>query len=133
MVDGLRLDVRARGDGAQKTYFYKPRYYPAGIAGSFGDWIEPLPRETSFSLSAAAPDFWDRANRLQTFPQASDLWLEWTLHGPRAGAILLDSWSGELRSNTLRFSEECQRPRNRQQPTGARFTRLFTFEHQPSL
>jgi hypothetical protein len=101
-IDGLQLVVKA-ASGSQSVFRYSPRRYPAAIAGSLGEWRQPVPAHTTLQVAADPDDFLNETTRLRAWEPGAELLLRWTLHEPRPDAMLLIFWSGSLESNSCRL------------------------------
>jgi hypothetical protein len=106
MVDGLTLLVKWNAGERMGRYEYHPRRYPSFISGALTDWLAPLPIETSYTTVADVSDFGSLV-----ISKTADLSLEWLIQPPRIqkGALMSRLWTGTLRSNEIRFPEQCER------------------------
>lgn len=107
MVHGLTLLVKQGGGDRQDRYQYHPRRYPAGFSGSLTDWLAPLPIATSYTTVTEVSDFLGLV-----IPKAAELSLEWQIEAPHfkeapLNKLLNKFWTGTLRSNEVRFPEQC--------------------------
>jgi hypothetical protein len=106
MVYGLTLFVKQNPGDRLGRYQYRPRRYPAAVSGSLTDWLAPLPIATSYTTIADFSDF----GGLE-IPKAAELSLEWEIQAPphhTVEAQLGKFWIGTLRSNEVRFPEQCR-------------------------
>jgi hypothetical protein len=95
--------VKQRGSDRLDRYPYHPRRYPAGFSGSLTDWLAPLPIATSYTTVAEVSDFLGLP-----VPKGAVLSLEWQIQAPQMKeAPLYKFWTGTLRSNEVRFPEQC--------------------------
>ncbi|CAN5817326.1 hypothetical protein BH18ACI5_BH18ACI5_02540 [soil metagenome] len=98
MVQGVRLTLTTPGKPPMDAD-YRPKAYPAAIAGTVAEWAEGLPAAGTFSMSAVPDDFMTRSSRLQTIPPGTELQMQWTIPAPRPELMLLTYWNGTAKSN----------------------------------
>jgi hypothetical protein len=106
MANGLTLLMKQSPGDRVGRYEYRPRRYPAAISGNLTDWLAPLPIATSYATVADFSDFGGLA-----IPKAAELSLEWEIPVPphhTLEARLGKLWIGTLRSNEVRFPEQCK-------------------------
>ena len=104
MVQGLTLSVER--SGRQTTsYDYRPRRYPAVVAGTISEWIEPFPTQASYVMHAESSDFWG----LSEWPDEAQVSLTWQIHAPQTSGIPVTTfWTGTLQSNRIRLPAQCK-------------------------
>jgi len=109
LVEGLMLLVKQNPGDREERYQYQPGHFlyesPVPLPPAMGYWLEFLPIAKSYTTVA---DFSDFERRL-VIPKVAKLSLEWQIyapppHVPGAGEF----WTGTLRSNEVRFPEQCK-------------------------
>ena len=107
MAIGLTLLVKETPGDQVDRYQYRPRRYPWAISGAVTDGLAPLPLGTSYTTVADVSDF-----RNLVTPKAAELSLEWQIQAPHAAVgnavLLANFWTGTLRSNDVRFPDQCK-------------------------
>jgi hypothetical protein len=100
-----------RPRGGTEKLIYHPLWLPAVIAGRLDPWLLPLPRQSTFTLTLPAMDFFSGKDRYQ--PQRGDE-LRVTFMGNRVdddpnGGMpdlrLWRVWTGTAKSNVLRLGD----------------------------
>jgi len=111
MIEGLTLQLQRVAGVSGEEYRYRPRSYPAAVAGRVDDWILPLIVGASFSLTLAADDFVSATyERPKAFPSEGDIRLQLRCRPPRDGPErrLVQIWTGTITSRAIRLPSDCQ-------------------------
>jgi hypothetical protein len=106
MTNGLTLLMKQSPGDRVGRYEYRPRRSLTAGSGNLTDWLAPLPIATSYTTVADFSDFGGLA-----IPKAAELSLEWEIQAPPhypAEVQLGKFWIGTLRSNEVRFPEQCK-------------------------
>jgi hypothetical protein len=106
MANGLTLLMKQGPGDRVGRYEYRSRRYPPAGSSNLTDWLEPLPIATSYTTVADFSNFGGLA-----IPKAAELSLEWEIPVPphhTLEAQLGKLWIGTLRSNVVRFPEQCK-------------------------
>ena len=106
MANGLTLLMKQSPGDRVGRYEYRPRRCLSAISGNLTDWLAPLPIATSYTTVADFSDF-----RGLAIPKAAELSLEWEIQAPPHHTVevqLGKFWIGTLRSNEVRFPEQCK-------------------------
>jgi hypothetical protein len=110
LVEGLTLLVKQSPGDRVERYQYQPGRFlyesPLPLPPAMRFWLVFLPIAHSYTTVA---DFSDFERRL-VIPKAAELSLEWQIQAPRPvpGVPQAKFWTGTLRSNEVRFPEQCQ-------------------------
>jgi hypothetical protein len=106
IANGLTLLMKQSPGDRVGRYEYRSRRYPPAGSSNVTDWLAPLPIATSYTTVADFSNFEGLA-----IPKAAELSLEWEIKAPPrypAEVQLGKFWIGTLRSNEVRFPEQCK-------------------------